>query len=155
MSNYSGNFRVMDAGGMTQSCVGQRYEEDGKPISGVVFSVNTVSKLEVYHSNALRLLPPDWQSWSMQNLPPTGLLCVHTEDYPLGEADNVLAAAERLRGKVLTEMRGGTTVEQPVEEPAPNTNQQGSAGQFQEADLNKDGTVSPRERKQYDRGRRE
>jgi hypothetical protein len=46
-------------------------------------------------------------------------------------------------------------VEQPVEEPAPNTNQQGSAGQFAEADFNRDGIVSPKEQKQYDRGRRE
>jgi hypothetical protein len=121
---YSGNFRVMDAGGMTQSCIGVRYEEDGRPISAVIFGVNTVSKMETYHANQLVLLPADWESWSMSNLPPTGLLCVHTEDYGLGEADNILAAAERLRGKVLSEMRGGTTVEEEVEAPAPHTNTQ-------------------------------
>jgi hypothetical protein len=125
MSNrYSGNFRIMDAGGMTQSMEGARYSEDGKPLVGVVSSVNTVSKLEVYVTNSCVLLPPDWENWSQSNLPPTGLLCVPTEDYGLGEADNVLAAAERLRGKVLSEMRGGTTVETPVEEPSPNTNTQ-------------------------------
>lgn len=143
---YSGNFRVMDAGGMTQSMTGVRYTEDSKPISGVVQSVNTVSKLEVYHANQLVLLPADWESWSMQNLPPTGLLCVHTEDYELGEADNVLAAAERLRKKVLDEMRGGTPVETTVEEAhaieAPE-----DEPVFDPRDTNRDGVVSKSERK--------
>lgn len=45
-------------------------------------------------------------------------------------------------------------VEQEVEAPSPNTNQQGSEPQFAEADMNRDGVVSPREQKQYDKGRR-
>jgi hypothetical protein len=151
MSNYSGNFRIMDAGGMTQSCIGARYNEDGTPISGVVFGVNTVSKLETYHANQLVLLPSDWQSWSQSNLPPTGLLCVHTEDYPLGEADNVLAAADRLRRQVLDEMRGGGSVEVEVPaDPAP-TVQQNTAPLIDPADKNQDGVVTKQERKQHRR----
>jgi hypothetical protein len=119
---HSGNFRIMDASGITQSMLGSHYTEDGAPLVGVVFAVNTVDKLETYVTNQCVLLPSNWQSWSMQNLPPTGLLCVHTEDYGLGEADNVLAEAERLRGKVLAEMRGGggVTVEVPPDS-TPNT----------------------------------
>jgi hypothetical protein len=152
MSNYSGNFRIMDAGGMTQSMTGVRYEEDGKPIVGVVQSVNTVSKLEIYVTNACVILSPDWESWSQSNLPPTGLLCVHTEDYGLGEADNVLADAERLRGKVLSEMRGGGSVEVEVPtDPAP-TVQQNTAPLIDSADKNQDGVVTPKERKQHLKG---
>jgi hypothetical protein len=114
---HSGNFRIMDASGITQSMVGVRYNEDGSPISGVVFGVNTVSDLKIYHANQVVLLPSNYKEvWSPQSPPATGLLCVHTEDYPLGEADNVLADAERLRRKIFDEIRGGVPVEE-VEQP--------------------------------------
>jgi hypothetical protein len=129
---YSGNFRIMDAGGMTQSMVGVRYNEDGSPISGVVFGVNAVSELKTYHTNAPVLLPANYKEvWSPQSPPAIGLLCVHTEDYPLGEADNVLADAERLRRKIIDEVRGGVPVEE-VEEAqtgtAPGTNPNATTG---------------------------
>lgn len=50
---------------------------------------------------------------------------------------------------------GTPEVVEEVEAPATNTNQQGQPGQFEEADADKDGVVSPREQKKYDKGRRQ
>lgn len=103
--SFSGNFRVMDADGMTHSAIGARYFEDGRPDEVIIFNLDTVGNVKIYNSNAVVLLPDDWRKWSLTYLPPTGLLCVHTEKFGPGEADNVLAAAETLRGKVFGEMR--------------------------------------------------
>jgi hypothetical protein len=158
MKEYSGNFRVMAGNEMTHSMIGARYFEDGRPSEGIIFDLNTVSQLKIYNSNQVVLLPKDWQSWSQQNLPPTGLLCVHTEDYPLGEADNVLAEAERLRGKVLAEMRGGGS--EVVEEVAPDATPSTAplpteqpAQSFHPFDKNKDGVVDKQEMKQGRKGK--
>lgn len=124
---YSGNLRVMGANGITHSAIGARYYEDGSVKDAIVFDLNTVSDLKVYNSNALVKLAIDFrEAWTLANagLIPTGLLYVHTEDYPLGEADNVLAEAERLRGKLLNQMRDAansvdTTGDSDGVEPTP------------------------------------
>lgn len=157
MEKYSGNFRVMDADGMTHSAIGARYFEDGRPSEVVIFNVSTVGKVTIRNSNAVALLAADFRTaWGLDNFRaiPTGLLCVHTEDYPLNEADNVLAEAERLRKSLFDQARPTTPTEggdgadtgQPGTRP-PSNNAPIAPTTPLEGDEDGDGDVDKRDKK--------